>query len=100
MTRYEVEVTDHAVLRYIERAWGYKTDDVKRYIAEMVAHAAEAGAANVVIDDIRYCFSKTPNNLVVVTTVMRADMEARGAVREKISKSKRKRWHRRNGDRK
>ena len=48
------EVTDHAVLRHLERAQGVDVEAVRREIARTVARGAERGAVGVLINGLRY----------------------------------------------
>ena len=58
-------VTDHAVLRYIERVGGFDVDAVRRHIANVCAQAVAAGATTLKHDGVRFTFSSD-----AVTTVM------------------------------
>lgn len=58
-------VTDHAVLRYIERVGGFDVEAVRQHIAKVCAEAVAAGATTLKHDGIRFTFSTG-----AVTTVM------------------------------
>ncbi|MEW6125378.1 MAG: hypothetical protein AB1698_22450 [Pseudomonadota bacterium] len=47
-------VTDHAVLREIERVHGIDVEAVRRHIAHRVRHAVAAGAAGLLSEGHRY----------------------------------------------
>lgn len=50
-------VTDHAVLRYLERVKGLDIDAVRLELGHVVDRAVELGAGAAVIDGIRYVLS-------------------------------------------
>jgi hypothetical protein len=62
-------VTDHALLRYLERARGIDVELIRSYISLLCAPAANAGAINYHRDDVTYVFKKGH-----VVTVMAGDM--------------------------
>ena len=47
-------VTDHAVIRYLERVKGVDVDEVRREILEKVDQALEMGACGAVVEGHRY----------------------------------------------
>ncbi len=47
-------VTDHAVLRYLERAKGIDIEAVRLELGHVVDRAVELGAGGAIIDGIRY----------------------------------------------
>ena len=64
-----VQVSDHAVLRYLERAGGFEIEALRQAIAGRVARTVLPGAHSVVIDGLRYLVRKGPDGVVVVTVV-------------------------------
>jgi diphthamide biosynthesis methyltransferase len=63
-------VSDHALLRYLERARGIDVELIRGHIALLCAPAAAAGARNYrAADGVTYVFKKGH-----VVTVMGADM--------------------------
>lgn len=46
-------VTDHAILRYLERAHGLDTMVVRRYLSGRATNAARLGAIGVTIDGVK-----------------------------------------------
>ena len=48
-----VVVTDHTVVRYLERARGMDIDPIRRHIADLAARGVEAGATGVIIEDVK-----------------------------------------------
>ncbi|HEY9212080.1 MAG TPA: hypothetical protein VIQ29_04405 [Ancylobacter sp.] len=47
-------VTDHAVLRYLERAEGINIEAIRRLIEKKVARGVDAGAVGVLVDGVRF----------------------------------------------
>ncbi|WP_425087013.1 hypothetical protein [Stappia sp.] len=66
-------VSDHAVLRYIERIYGLDVDAVRRHIADEVASAAAAGAITARIRGASYVIRDG-----VVVTIINGRQMARG----------------------
>jgi hypothetical protein len=86
----KVHVTDHAILRYLERGCGFDIELVRAKIKDLVLPAAAVGASNIVIGDLRFCFVEHADKNIQVTTVMNADMavnhkQSRQRTAEKIS---------------
>jgi hypothetical protein len=59
-----VRVTDHAVLRYLERAMGLNIDMVRKHIADICAGPAAIGAICVRTESLR--FEITNNTVITV----------------------------------
>ena len=59
------DVTDHAVLRYLERGHGLDISFFRRHISELCANGARFGASAVVVEDVKFVLV----NGRVVTTV-------------------------------
>lgn len=53
MSRYP-EVSDHAVLRYLERARGIDVERAREEVARTVARGLQQGACGVLINGLRY----------------------------------------------
>lgn len=64
-----VLVSDHAVLRYLERVGGFDIESLRRQIAERLEPHAAAGAEAVNIDGYRYV-RRNDSGGPVVTTVL------------------------------
>lgn len=66
------EVSDHAVLRWLERAHGLDVKGVKLLIAGKVQNAAELGAVAVVVDKVRFILREhdSAKGRVAVTTTL------------------------------
>ncbi|WP_102226902.1 hypothetical protein [Acidimangrovimonas sediminis] len=74
MKKSIVTVTDHAVLRYLERVEGLDVERVRREIGRRVDRVALAGASAVLIEGHRYVLSPMGS----VVTVMSAARPERG----------------------
>lgn len=71
----EPHITDHAVLRYLERAGGFQIEALRQAMAERVGRTAAPGAASVLIDGLRFVLKDGPQGLTVVT-VLEKDQRA------------------------
>lgn len=74
MTKPRVRVSDHAVLRYLERVGGFDIEALRRDIRDRVWKAADSGASGVVIDGFRYCIRRDREGGRVITTVIDGDL--------------------------
>jgi len=71
--RVTVRVSDHAVLRWLDRQHGLDVGAVKALMADMTRNGAELGALAVCIDNVRLVLKQTaPDQAVVVTTLSRS----------------------------
>lgn len=70
--RAQIEVSDHAVLRWLERAQGLDVGAIKTMIAGKVLNGAELEALAVQVDKVRFMLVDQPGapGVVVVTTVL------------------------------
>ncbi|MFN4172767.1 MAG: hypothetical protein ACK4GW_13535 [Pseudorhodobacter sp.] len=73
--RPRIDVSDHAVLRYLERVGGFEIESLRAEIAARVSDAAAIGASGVVIDGFSYKIRPGAMGLVV-TTVLPTGMES------------------------
>lgn len=64
MTKARPIVTDHAMIRYLERVVGVDVDQHRRALEERVAQAVELGASALIGDGLRYVISG--NRIVTV----------------------------------
>jgi hypothetical protein len=60
-------VTDHAVLRYLERVKGIDIEAARQELGHVVDRAVELGAGAAIIDGVRYVLSD--RTVVTVTPV-------------------------------
>lgn len=65
--KHLVHVTDHAVLRYLERAHGLDVDAVRKHLAGRAMTGAQLGATGVVIEGVKLVLHDTH----VVTVIER-----------------------------
>ena len=69
MSKEPLRVSDHAVLRYMERAMGLNVEIVREHIASLCAGAAGVGAVCARAEGVRFEMS---NNAVTTVTPDRA----------------------------
>lgn len=62
-------VSDHAVLRYLERIGGFNIQRLKREIADRLQPAVDAGAGGIVIDGHSFVIEYGDQGPVVVTVL-------------------------------
>lgn len=74
----KLQVSDHAVLRYLERRHGLDIEAVRRHLAGLAVNAAELGAVAVRADSVRLFLREDDIGrgrvLVTVATVRTPDM--------------------------
>ncbi len=68
-----VRVSDHAVLRYLERVRGFEIESLRQNIAKRCESAASAGASSITIDGVVLLIEDG----VVITTVQRKEGQSR-----------------------
>jgi len=68
-------VTDHAVLRYLERVKGVDIDAVRVELGHIVDKAIEAGAGAAVIDGVKYILND--KTIVTCTEVKQVPLRGR-----------------------
>lgn len=71
MRRGCVRVSDHAILRYLERVGGFDIEGLRAAIAGRLEGAARAGACAVVIDGHVYVIREDAQGPIVVTVAPR-----------------------------
>jgi hypothetical protein len=64
-----VHVSDHAILRYLERAHGLDVDAVRRHIAGRCTTGAELGALTVIVEGVKFVLVAAAADTVVTTVV-------------------------------
>lgn len=69
MKRSRLRVSDHAVLRYLERVGGFDIERLRREIARRVETAVQAGACGVVVDGWSFRIKDDPQGPVVTTVI-------------------------------
>lgn len=65
MNHEPVRITEHAIVRYLERAMGFNIEAVREHIAGICGRAAAAGAVCVRTEGLRFEIS---NNTVTTVT--------------------------------
>ena len=76
----EIRVSDHAVLRYLERAHGLDVEAVRKHLAGLAVTGARLGAAGVIIEKVKLVLVADQYNTVdrtVVVTVTPVDWPSR-----------------------
>ncbi|MEL6478116.1 MAG: hypothetical protein AAFR17_12390 [Pseudomonadota bacterium] len=68
MKRPSATVTDHAVIRYLEREWGVDIEAVRARLRRIAQTGVENEAAAVILNGTKYCLRGS-----TMTTVIRAD---------------------------
>lgn len=63
-----LRVTDHAVLRWLERVEGVDVVAIRRRIAKAVRRGVDHGAAGVVLDGVTFYLQYGGDEAVVTTT--------------------------------
>lgn len=71
----QVQVSDHALLRWMEHVDGLDVEAIRSQIAARALIGAQLGAAAIAFDDVRLVLRDTrgaaPGNVTVVTTLPR-----------------------------
>ncbi len=67
----KVRVTDHALIRFLERAGGFELEKLRKEIAQKVYKSAPEGATGIKIDGVNFVIVSDGDERVV-TTVMEA----------------------------
>lgn len=65
-----VHVSDHAIVRYLERVGGFDIETLRAQIAARVAAAARAGATTIRIDGYDFVIARNDSRALVLTTVL------------------------------
>jgi len=71
-----LDVSDHAVLRYLERQHGLDVEAVRRHVAGLAVNGAVLGAVGVAAEDVRLVLAQQPlvtgrRPYVVVVTALK-----------------------------
>ena len=61
----EPHVTDHAVLRYLERVYGVDIEGLRSRIGREAVQGCEAGAGAIIVDGTRYVLEGA--NVITIT---------------------------------
>lgn len=74
-------VTDHALIRYLERVGGFQMEALRRDIAHRLQPYADTGACSVVIDGHVYMIGRADPRGPSVVTVLPVSMSLRRSLR-------------------
>lgn len=93
-----LSVTDHAVIRYLERGLGINVCALRAHIAGLAESGAELGATGIKIDHYKIVAVQTDKvalddrRLVVIPTVLEAQMlgDMSAVMRHRIRRDRRK----------
>jgi hypothetical protein len=66
-----IRVTDHAVLRYLERSGQFDIEALRRNIAQRLQPAANAGASSVIVNGVVFIIGSDENGPTVITVLPR-----------------------------
>lgn len=66
-----VVITDHAVLRYLERVGGFEVEALHAALAARLQPGVDTGAGAIVIDGHAYVIARQPGARPTVTTVIK-----------------------------
>jgi hypothetical protein len=66
-----VRITDHAVLRYLERAHGLDVEEVRKHLAGRVANGVALGAVSVKIENVKMVLRRSAEGETALVTVMK-----------------------------
>jgi hypothetical protein len=64
-----LRVSDHAIVRYLERVGGFDIDGLRAQITARLQTAADAGAASIRVEDHVFILGDDPTGPVVVTVI-------------------------------
>ncbi|WP_339696104.1 hypothetical protein [Celeribacter baekdonensis] len=73
----DLGVSDHAVLRYLERAGGFEIERLRAEIARKVAQARLPDQTYVPIGDLHFIVREGEEGLVVTTVLQRPERKKR-----------------------
>jgi hypothetical protein len=78
----KIRVTDHAVVRYLERELKIDVDSIRAHIAALVEPAAQIGATGLKVDNVKFVICAenkdgefSPNIVCVPTVLPRRTLE-------------------------
>ena len=73
-----IRVSDHAILRYLERARGLDVEAVRDHIAGRMVNGARLHAVGVTIEKVKFVLQQSGDDTIVVTTLRRDRPSRRG----------------------
>jgi hypothetical protein len=63
-----ITVTDHAVLRWLERVHGFEVEHLREHIASLTRDAINLGATSIQIDGFLYTLDPTKRAVITIFT--------------------------------
>lgn len=75
-------ISDHALMRYMERVMGLDLGPIRREIAGIIAPAIKAGATSTTVGKFTYLFRQDAGGPLVLATVIDAHWQARRRTRK------------------
>lgn len=81
-------VTDHAVLRYLERVKGIDIDAVRDELGRVVDRAIELGAGAAIVDGVKYVL----NDKTIVTCTEVKQVPLRGRAMRRRARAAKEDW--------
>lgn len=73
-TPIDVRVSDHAVLRYLEREHGLDVSAVRNHLADSARSAAEIGAIALQVERVKLIFQRSSRQVTIVTVLPRGPL--------------------------
>lgn len=70
--RLQLRISDHAVLRYLERVGGLEVEKLRRDIEARIARTIVPGASAVIVDGYRWVVRNSETETIVVTVIEHA----------------------------
>lgn len=84
----KVHVSDHALLRYIERKYGFCFDQFRSELESLVSGAAAAKAYSFTVGDLKFCLAPpTPDGSVTIKTVLLRSMKTKHLKKKPLKKN-------------
>lgn len=69
-----VHISDHALVRFLERVHGVDVEAMRIDLERQCRDAAKIGASTFTVKGVKFCFSAPRDGAVVVTTIKTPDM--------------------------
>ena len=79
-----IRLSDHALMRFIERKYGIDLDPVRRELIALAQDPAVAGAANFKTEHGTFCFRRD-GNVIIISTFLEPGMKSNKSGRGKAA---------------
>jgi hypothetical protein len=66
-----IRVTDHVLVRYLERVHGYDMEALRRNIARRLQPAADAGATSLIADGVIFVIGSDDGGPTAITVLLK-----------------------------